>query len=283
MKFISYDGLVLSKTFLSLRGVPTMRKAFVVTSLALVALWAFQATASAEMVLTTADGNGADSFVQFYSALSDRANYNMGARTSMETKNGVTGTSELYRKAYVRFDVSDVDLSELTDAAFEMSVAVVGSATQTFNLYGLNDGNAGENWIEGTNTSFALATGGSITWNNAPGNAAGNAVDPTSTVLLGNFTGGAIKSKVGISGDTLLDFLQSDSDGSVTFVITRDTQAGYADLAHCFYSKENLAGEGGVSDPIYAPTLRLETAVPEPSTVVLLLGMVAGLMLLHRK
>lgn len=262
-----------------------MRNFFIVTSLAFATLLLFQAAAFAEIVITTADGNdGADSFVQYYSTVAARANCNMGGQTSMQTKNaGIVGGDQLYRKCYIRFDISSIDLTELIDATFELTLNWADN--QIFNVYGLIDGHANEAWEEGTSTSSFNVLGDSdptndnwLTWNNAPANDTANSINLTEAMLLGTFAGNVGDSTVGISGGSLLNFLQADTNGLVTLMVTRDTHdPAFGGASHWFFTKEN-------GDPDLAPTLLLETTpVPEPNTFLLLLGMATGWMIVRRK
>ena len=239
---------------------------------------------STQTRITTADGNGADTFVHWYSSTPDPANCNMGGKPTMETKSaGLEGGNQLYRKSYVRFDLSEIDAADLADAALELTVAVT-SEGQTFNVYGLNDGNVGENWEEGTVDAFYNVLTDSdpsndnwITWNNAPGNGDLNSVDPNETTFLGTFEGDLNGRKVGISGSELLSFLQADTDGLVTLIITRETHdPNYTGASHYFATKEHT------NETLY-PALLLTSAVPEPSTMVLLFTMFFSLAMLRHK
>ena len=208
--------------------------------------------------ITTADGNGADTFVHWYSSTSAPADCNMGGKTTMEIKSaGEEGGDQLYRKSYLRFDLGDIDVSKLSDVALELTTATA-SLGQTFKVYGLNDGHAGENWEEGTSDGFLNVVTDTdpsndnwITWNNAPGNAAGSDADPEETTFLGTFGGDLNGRKVGISGTDLVDFLKADTDGLVTLIISRETHNPvYTSASDYFASSEN--------NPILCPALLLE-------------------------
>ncbi len=244
-------------------------------------LGTFPLGAGATTIITTATGTmGADSYVQFGAATS-----NFGTQTSVVTKYGGNDTGTTNRKIYLRFDVSSLG-SAVTSAQLDLTVALNnGGSTNTtpqnftLALYGLNDGSTagggflGEDWDETA-----------INWNNGPANivsgaGAGNAVrtgtgtaNGGEAALLAVFnvtatdTAGSVV--LASSGSSLVDFLNLDTDGQVTFIITRTgwtsgggtptpTQ-GNSNLA--FSSREAASG---------APSLTLEL-VPEPGSTLLL-------------
>ena len=197
--------------------------------------------------ITTADGDGADAYVHWFSNIATIADQNNGGSGVVEVKNaGDLQSDYMYRKGYFRFDLSDIDPATVTDATFELTVGT-SSSDQTFSVYGLNDGNADETWIEGTSASNLNVLTDSdpsnddwITWNNAPGNASGNGVDPSEATLLGTFTGDVNGETVGISGSALLDFLAADTDGLVTLIVTRETHdSSFYGTSHSFAASEH--------------------------------------------
>ncbi len=129
----------------------------------------------------------------------------------------------------------------------------------------MNDG-TGENWLES-----------GITWNNAPGNdtASGNAANGNAT-LLGNLTPtitgrGGDGQTLSLMSTALDDFLNSDMDDLVTFIVTRVEQENPSNntVVHVFESRT------GTTDAAF-PTLSFSvTAVPEPASFVIwsLLGL----------
>ena len=227
--------------------------------------------AQGPLVLTTASGTkGADAFVQFGAGTT-----NYGGASDLTIKYGGNDTAGTNRKAYVRFDLSELNFP-ISDASLTLAVGINnGGSTNTtpqnftLNLYGLNDGTTagadvlGEDWDEST-----------ITWNNGPANivageGAGNSVktgtgtaDGGEAVLIGSFsvtseqTTGSIV--IAASGPDLVNFLSADTDGQVTFIITRtgwtsnggtpNPSQGGSNLT--FRSKENTTNH-------QAPTLTL--------------------------
>lgn len=213
----------------------------------------------------------ADSYVQ-----KGNAGTNFGNSNSVVVKDSGSGTTT--RKGYLRFDVSGQPLSELSNAELALEVSINNNGgtpqdptpkTYTIDVYGLNDGDAGESWGEGT-----------IDWNNAPANDTGDNDILSNATLLGQFGVPALNPDLesdpilvsfnNLMSDTphaLLDFLASDTDGQVTFILARD--GGSNNLG--FYSKEGAALDGAL-----APTLTLFAQIPEPSALALIaLGLVS--------
>ena len=114
--------------------------------------------AHAEIMIPTSAGIGADARVTLGSP-----NTNFGSSEFFAIQNRITAPANA-RKTYLRFD-----LAALTSAAASASLQITPNndfsvgAGVTFNLYGLNDLDAGEFWNEST-----------ITWNNAPQNDTGS-------------------------------------------------------------------------------------------------------------
>ena len=114
----------------------------------------------------------------------------------------------------------------------------------------MNDGDAGEDWVEGDQTG--AATTGGVTYETLPANVTDNnfnggaydpavpnsgGVDHQRTTFLGTFsTRERRREKVNLSSEALRNFVAADTDGQVSFIITRviSTQN-----AITFASKEN--------------------------------------------
>ena len=211
---------------------------------------AFAATVS----LTTADGNGADTFIRSTLSGNNAANQNYGSSDSVLIKNDIALPGN-NRKGYLRFDLSSITDS-ISDA--ELMLTYVDTNTDTganpgiYNVYGLLDGHSAENWGENL-----------ITWNNAPGNntASTGGVIAAETTLLGTFsldvTSSVPGDQVSFSSSALVAFLLADTNDLATVLLTRQQQNFSVEL---FASKENATWA--------APTLKLDlNPVPVPAAV----------------
>ena len=148
--------------------------------------------------ITTADGNGADTWIQQISP-----NASLGAQDNM-----IAWTNAGSYKIYVRFDLSAITGS--LACARLTCTTIDGQFKPGTTVWGLNDGDAGESWGELTTT-----------WDNAPANDTGDATNFLgSATYLGVF--GNINNVAGgtgdFSSDGLKDFLNADTDGQVTFM-----------------------------------------------------------------
>jgi hypothetical protein len=181
------------------------------------------------------------------------------------------GSTPNHRKGYFRYDLATLPANEVvTNAALNLTFAESNAGsllngTSTFEVFGLNDGDAGESWGETT-----------LTWNNAPANAAGGTAVTASASSLGTFTLTGHTGTVnflGTGGDAVQNFLDnSTSNDLVTFIVVRlnDSAGGSQNYVHAINSKESIDGAGAL--------LNITTAfippAPEPSTG-LLLGLAA--------
>ncbi|QNN21701.1 DNRLRE domain-containing protein [Planctomycetales bacterium ZRK34] len=214
--------------------------------------------------ITTADGNGADAFIEFRTDQAGAADTNHGTDTTVQTKSG-EDSNQLYRKSYLRYDLSSVGDDQVFSASLDLTVNNRVTTGQTFNVYALVDGVDGDDdpsgagWIE--------SGAGGITWNNAPGNDTGTGLD-SDAVLLGTFTGGVNDETLRFTSEALVDFLNADTNGLVTFILVDLTPGSFGDSNFLqFDSKEQ---SGGV-----APALSL-VLIPEPTSLMVMIGMLLG-------
>jgi hypothetical protein len=194
----------------------------------------------------------------------------------MTVKNPLS-PNQYTRKPYLRFDLSSFS-DEVASATLSLVVNSNDSGggdptpnSFTVNVYGLNDGHAGENWVEGNGGTDNNPLN-EIVWDNAPGNdtSSGTGFLGIQTTHLGSFdvtTSDVVGNTVTFSSAALVTFLNADTDDSVTLMLAR-TEGNAKNLA--FRSKENSGGA-------FAPALDL-APVPEPSTFALaalgLLGLI---------
>ena len=218
-----------------------------------------------DAAVTTADGQGADADVRS----GGLAGNNYGGAETMNVRRYIT----FHRKAYARFDLAGTP-GEVADAAFRWAIATTNTGQiqgRTYNVFGLADGLAddgsgrlGEGWGEGAGTGGA-AGAGEITWANAPGNGGGGGgpydpgagllggADPATTAFLGTFTTRpGRRDTVEFRSPALVDFLNADTDGLATLIVTRVEEQGGS---ISFAAKENALG-------LAAPTLLLQAAGP---------------------
>ena len=214
--------------------------------------------------ITTADGNGADTYVRL-----GQPNNNFGGATQVVIKDANNGSTT--RKGYLRFDLSSIT-QEALQAGLTLDISTnnqggnngtIPAEFQNVQVYGLTDESL-DNWNEGT-----------IDFDNAPGNQAGDGLNGSLTTLLGTFNvednaGGSVI----FANQNLVDFINADTNGLATLILRRNGGSGSANLG--FASKENST--------LNAPRLDVVTeAVPEPATATLALLSLGGLMMRRKR
>lgn len=232
------------------------------------------AIAASTLVHTTGTGtSGADAYIFGPNpGAPNDPDDNWGGEELLVIKNDEGPFFSHTRKSYIRFDVGS--LPPLSILSAELTLTAVQSSpnngvTYDFDIHGLVDGHAGEAWVEGS--SETAVTGSSppnpITWLNAPGNdTASGGVLPGATVLIDTFQilNSLADGQVVVSStDALRDFIAADTDGQVTFIVTRQA-TGVAEqdsFGHYFAAKEH---------PTLDPPSLAVTVVPEPSLLAFL-------------
>ncbi len=215
------------------------------------------AAASAQgAMITTSDGQGADASL----VAGVDADSNFGSGTLLEVKKTLLRGDTIL--SMLRFDLSALTAPVL---AAELVLTAAGPGDATVNVTGLNDSASGQNWGETA-----------VTWNNAPGRS-GAGFDAATTTFLGSIAPLSFPGSGSLATTDLLNFLSSDSDGLVTFLLnSRFSGDGF------YASKENA--------DLAPPTLNLTlaeqsaTSVPEPGTLALFgLGLLGAGMVARRR
>lgn len=223
------------------------------------------------LYVTTDFGNGADGWIsndnQSSSYWSDKVHNTTGMHARFN------GGNSRFRATFMRFDISGTSDPFEADTKLLLGQTYTKGSDKVMHVYGLVDGDAGENWLETT-----------LCYNNAPGfrtpeigdngatvagNNLGNYAITESLVLLGTF----VIPGTGSSGATitpakrlwtdptslpLADFLNADTDGLVTFVLINAAGTSSNNSENRFASKE---------DAVQASWPAL---VPEPATMAFL-------------
>ncbi len=230
----------------------------------LAVLVVFAGVCEAETItVTTADGNGADAEVRGYSP-DDRTDINYASSGTISARWG----ENRQQKIWLRFDLPD-DIDMVTDARLELfylrsdtelSIEVFG-LTESAD-YGINqltgEDRLGEDWPENL-----------IAWNNAPGNVDSGFDHGLNTLyvekLYRHYLPPPAHTTVtppGTPTDSLVAFLNSDTNGMVTFIAGRPK---------VWPVVVNIASKEHTDPTSHAPRLVLEyKPIPEPSTFTLL-------------
>lgn len=188
------------------------------------------------------------------------ADTTFGGNSNIVLKNGAAANN-FARKGYVRFDISTIP-APITDAVLSLAVSLNDGGGNpagppqnfTIEVFGLADGDPGENWDEST-----------ISWNNAPANdTASGSGFLANAVSLGTFSvsntdvGGSI---VTFNSSLFTDFLNNDTDGLSTLMFRRNGGNAGGNNNLIFRSLDNQNG----------PAPGLAVTIPEPSRAGLLL------------
>lgn len=209
-------------------------------------------------------------------------------QTSLNTRFVNDNRNELI---VVRFDLSSVDISQVTAATLNLVSFRANTSSRPYNVFGIVDGALGGD-NNGLTPGFDDNTWdqNSVVMSTMPGlvydgNAATQGLSGTDLVNLGSgsFASLAEGDVATLNSPGLLAFLSSHPDDLVSFVIARDSgnlstgQDRFASMESTVLETPDLfTGDAGD----FAPFLSL-TVVPEPS-VALLAGL-GGLSLLRRR
>jgi hypothetical protein len=143
----------------------------------------------------------------------------MGNTTQLMTRNGAFPDA---KKSWLQFDLTSVYAADssikgnLTNAKLTFYGANTETGTKSYALSGLNDAAGLENWVASA-----------LTWNNAPANniTAGNTLDTTKitsfyTLAIPVPVLDTLSETPEANRAALTSFLNSDTDGKVTFIFT---------------------------------------------------------------
>jgi hypothetical protein len=185
-------------------------------------------------------------------------------------------------KAYIRYQLPS-DFGTAISATFQITRVAVDAWDMNYDVYGLKDNVAGNDWQDLQPGFWYGAPSGGLTWNNAPANdqASGYGFTSDATGILGTFSTegsnhvppGSNHLTYSVSTTNLNNFLNSDTDKNITLMISRQ---GDSSSGPEFASRENGTYAAPTLVLIYTPT-------PEPATVVLLGLGVCGMLRKFRK
>lgn len=211
-------------------------------------------TLSAQVSITPALGNGADTFLSNDSNAGPSVVHGASAGLNLRGLDGARA-----RTILIRFDVGDYTPESLTNATLALDFTA-SNRGRTWTVYGLADASLAD-WDEAT-TSYSNAPGLLAA---DPGN---TSIDPEAWTNLGGFavvggTGVQTTSTVSLNLD---NYLTENTTGLVSFLFYFASTDSNPD-----WSVSSKEGAGT------APTLNLPDAqiIPEPSTYTMIFGALA--------
>jgi hypothetical protein len=208
------------------------------------------------VTVTTADGNGADTYL---SNDGQGSNYGPdsvhGEDTSLRAFRQLEGVRS--KAAYIRFDLTNI-AGDMSGATLTFEATFLKGSSKTVDVYGLKDGDD-DFWDESTTT-----------YNNAPGLLAatlGNyALDTAKMTLLGTITTPAVGGAYPVSFSSnpanlpLTSFLDADTNKLVTFLfIGTDNEGEFASKEHETFNPPTLTLPNAVIG------VRTSAAYPDPA------------------
>ena len=225
-----------------------------ITSFCFVIVAALSTVASADIAVNPI----ADTYVD-----SNNANSNLG--TDLFFVANDNGSRD--RFSLIRFDISSFSgtLSRAQLGLFDE----IGDASELFDIYGLNE--SADTWTESLTHNQAVTAGladTSIVGGFVTSNAFGGAPLTSFTDPAGD---GTAHDAFDVTSGSIFDFLNADTDGLVSFVIV---ESDVDNPGTGFSSRESTVAAR-------RPLLTL-TAVPEPSSIMLLTGL-CGLVAARRR
>jgi serine/threonine protein kinase len=201
---------------------------------------------SVEVKVTTATGQGADSYIA-----GSPPEMVQGQSDILWAKAGMGNRLEVARKVYLRFDLSGIDRTKLTNVVLTLSAASTSKnkadGRYSLLLWGLHENALGANWVESSVTPNR-GDAPPMNWKNAPGNELQDVSRMTADAELlaviqppANPTPGesiVFSNATSKQPNGMLDFIQNGKSNVRTFVITAGTDAEQK-AGWKFASKEN--------------------------------------------
>ncbi len=186
--------------------------------------------------ISSADGLGADAYIEGYGGGHDSGDTSFGRAKALWVKAGADTDLHKARKTYMQFDLSPLGGTPIIDAALTLTATSSGKnksvGDYTLILWGVTEEAERGGWSDRPAGKKALPVK-IATWNNAPVNYRQSTHELTSgaerlvevRVAANPGVGEAItfSNADSISPDKFLEFLRSDTDGVITFVITANT------------------------------------------------------------
>lgn len=248
-----------------------------------VLLGTISASSATAAILYNSQGAGGDLMVQRNSASAQRAD----GLLLIKIQSGDAENNNNDRIGLLKFDLTQLPAESIAAASVRINLprgVATGQPNNAFAagdslyLYGVPNGSAGENFILDTSTTFSnhpnLTGVGSVT-NPRPGtDLTPNGVNDDLVPLLATYTF-ASQSDAGqfvdFHSSTLTSFLQADTNGIATFILTKGGQT----LNFAAKTPTITSGQGSLatSNPTWRPALltNSDAVVPEPTSIAMLL------------
>lgn len=211
-------------------------------------------------IFTTTDGNGdsiagADTFVTRNSVA------NASADSNLAVVNRAAADNNADRVSFVRFDSTGLTPANVTAATLRLTLGANASpAGLVLQIFGIPDAATNENFDASTvtfaNSGYTTGTGSPIA-----NDATDNTVLDSVLTLLGTIATPTISTTYTFSSPELLSFLQADTNGIASFVLTTTTITSGGTSTPVFVSTE-----GGTADT--APALLVQS-IPEPTALAI--------------
>jgi len=221
-----------------------------VLTMMLAAMCVLGLAARAEIVVTTADGNGADTFVGNDSNKSPNNNYGGGITLDIRWWDGVRA-----HIGYIRFDITEIGGIDPTGAYLKLYLTQAQNS-RTWDIYGLNDNAVDDAWGE---MAVNYNTIPGMLPTETPSNGTFN-LDEEKTTFLGTmFVGAGAGEKT--SNPESLDlapFIKQDTNNLITLILIGSNDPGDG-AQYYVLSKEGAAAS---TDPnLFPPSLILPTEI----------------------